>query len=73
MVESARAYSKAEIGPPCYSARALKILKGFKSQPPVPGARVVWFIDITVILPPERSLDMATIETATKWLQEKLE
>ena len=34
----------------CYSAGSLKILKYFRSNPPVPGARAVLFIDdITVI------------------------
>ena len=48
--------------PLCYSAGSLKILKEFKANPPVPGARAVSFIDdITVILPPEFSLDMAAI------------
>ena len=27
---------------------------------------------ITVVLPPERSLDMAAIEKVTEWLQERL-
>ena len=74
MIESARGVQQGcNLGPLCYSAGALKILKEFKSQPPVPGARVVSFIDdITVILPPERSLDMAAIGTVTEWLQERL-
>ena len=39
----------------------------------MPGAREVSFIDdITVILPPERSLDMAVIGKVTGWLQEGL-
>ena len=69
MIESARGVQQGCIlGPLCYSAGALKILKEFKSQPPVPGARVVSFIDdITVILPPERSLDMEAIGTVTEW------
>ena len=51
----------------------LKILKEFKANPPVPGARAVSFIDdITVILPPEFSLDMAAIGKVTEWLQERL-
>ena len=34
----------------------------------MPGARAVSFIDdITVILPPELSLDMAAIRKVTKW------
>ena len=37
------------------------------------GARAVPFIDdITVILPPELSLDMAVIGKVTEWLQERL-
>ena len=40
----------------------------------MPGARAVSFIDdITVILPPELSLDMAAIGKVTEWLQEHLE
>ena len=39
----------------------------------MPGARAVSFIDdITVILPPEFSLDMAAIGKGTEWLQEHL-
>ena len=39
----------------------------------MPGARAVSFIDdITVILPPELSLDMAAIGKVTEWLQERL-
>ena len=39
----------------------------------MPGAGAVSFIDdITVILPPEFSLDMAAIGKVTKWLQERL-
>ena len=74
VIESTRGVQQdCNLGPLCYSAGALKILKEFKSQPPVPGARVVSFIDdITVILPPELSLDMAAIGTVTEWLQERL-
>ena len=78
VIESARGVQQGcNLGPLCYSAGALKILKEFKSQPPVPGARVVSFIDdLIVILSPELSLDMAAIGTAigtvTEWLQEKL-
>ena len=39
----------------------------------MPGARAVSFIDdITVILPPELSLDMTAIGKVTEWLQEHL-
>ena len=39
----------------------------------MPGARAVSFIDdITVILPPELSLDMAAITKVSEWLQERL-
>ena len=39
----------------------------------MPGARAVSFIDdITVILPPKLSLDMAAIGKVTEWLQERL-
>ena len=65
--------ARCNLGPLCYSAGSLKILKEFRANPPVPGARAVSFIDgITVILPPELSLDMATIGKVTKWLQEHL-
>ena len=41
-----------QLGPLCYSAGSLKILKEFRANPPVPGARAVSFIDdITVTLP----------------------
>ena len=74
MVESARGIQRGcNLGPRCYSAGSLKILQEFRPNPPVPGARAVSFIDdITVILPPELSLDMAAIEKVTEWLQERL-
>ena len=64
VVESAREVQQGRnLGPLCYSAGSLKILKYFRANPPVPGARAVSFIDdITIILPPELSLDMAAIE-----------
>ena len=47
--------------------------KQFSASPPVPEARAVSFIDnITVILPPELSLDIAAIGKVTEWLQERL-
>ena len=59
--------------PLCYNAGSLKIPKEFRANPLVPGARAFSTIDdITVILPPELSLDMAAIEKVTKWLQERL-
>ena len=74
MVESARGVQQGcNLGPLCYSAGSLKILKEFRANPPVPGARAVSFIDhITVILPPELTLDMAAIGKVTEWLQELL-
>ena len=74
VVESARGVQQGcNFVPLCYSAGSLKILKEFKANPPVPGARAVSFIDdITVILPPECSLDMAAIGKVTEWLQERL-
>ena len=74
MVESARGVQQGcNLGPLCYSAGSLKILKYFRANPPVPGARSVSFIvDITAILPPELSLDMAAIGKVTEWLQERL-
>ena len=74
VVESARRVQQGcNLGPLCYSAGSLKIPKEFRANPPVPGARAVSFIDdITVILPPELSLDMAAIGKVTEWLQERL-
>ena len=74
MVESARGVQQGcNLGPLCYSAGSLKILNKFRANPPVPGARAVSFIDdITVILPPELSLDRAAIWKVTEWLQERL-
>ena len=49
-------------------------LNEFRANPPVSGARAVSFIDdMTVILPPELSLDMETIGKVTEWLQGRLE
>ena len=74
MVKSARGVQQGcNLGPLCYSAGSLKILNEFRANPPVPGARAVSFIDdITVILPPQVSLDMAAIGKVTEWLQERL-
>ena len=74
MVESARGVQQEyNLGPLCYSAGSLKILKEFRANPPVPGARAVSFIDdITVILPPALSLDMTAIGNVTGWLQKRL-
>ena len=74
VVESARGVQQGcNLGPPSYSAGALKIQKEFRANPPVPGARAVSFIDdIMVILPPELSLDRTAIGKNTEWLQEGL-
>ena len=74
VVESARGVQQGcNLDPLCYSADSLKILKEFRTNPPVPGARAVSFIDdITVILPPELSLDMTAKGKVTEWLQERL-
>ena len=74
VVESARGVQQGcNLGPLCYSAGPLKILQEFRANPPAPGARAVSFIDdITVILPPELSLDRAAIGKVTEWLQERL-
>ena len=74
VVESARGVQQGcTLGPLCYSAGSLKILKESTANPPVPGTRAVLFIDdITVILPPELSLAMAAIRKITEWLQERL-
>ena len=61
------------LGPLCYSAGSLKILKEVRANPPMPGARAASFIDdITDSLPPELSLDMAAIGKVTEWLLEHL-
>ena len=67
MVESAREVQQGcNLGLLCYSAGSLKILKTFRANPPVAGARAVLFIyEITVTLPPERFLDMAVIGKVT--------
>ena len=74
VVEPARGkQQRRNLGSLCYSAGSLKILKEFRANQPVPGANAVSFIDdITVILPPLRSLDMAAIGKVTEWLQERL-
>ena len=75
VVESARGVQQGcNLGPLCYSAGSLNILNEFRANPPVPGARAVSFIDdVTVILPPELSLDMVAMGKVTEWLQECLE
>ena len=74
VVESARGVQQGcNLGPFCYSAELLKILREFRANPPVPGTRAVLFIDdIRDILPPELSLDIAAVGKVTEWLQERL-
>ena len=46
-----------------------KIIKGFRVNPPVPGARAVLLIDdFTVILLPDLSLGVAAIAKVVEWL-----
>ena len=68
VVESARGVQQGyNLGLLCYSVGSLKVLKEFTANPPVPGGRAVVFIDdITVILQPKLSLDMAAIGKATE-------
>ena len=62
LVESARGIQQGcNLGPLCYSAGSLKILKEFRANAPVPGARAVSFIDDITVIPPELSLEMAAI------------
>ena len=63
VTKSARGVQQGcNLGPLCYSAGSLKILKEYRAIPPVPGVRAVSFIDgIRVILPPGLSLDVAAI------------
>ena len=74
MVESSRGVQQTyNLGPLCYSEGSLKILKELRANPPVPGARTVSLIDdITVVLPPGLSLNMAAIGKIKEWLQERL-
>ena len=74
VVESARGVQQGcNLSLLWYSAGSLKILKKITAYPPVPRARAFLFIDdITVILPPELSLDMAAIGKVTERLQGRL-
>ena len=74
MVKSARGEQQGwNVSPLCDNAGSLKILKEFGANPPGLGARVVSFIDdITIILPPELSLDMTAIGKVTECLQKRL-
>ena len=52
VAESTRGVQQGcNLGPLCYCAGSLKILKEFRANRPVPGPRAVSYIDITVILP----------------------
>ena len=74
MVESARGIQQGcNPGPLCNSADSLEILDEVRAYPPVPRSRAISFIDdITVILPPELSRNMAAIGEVMEWLQERL-
>ena len=74
MVESAPGVQQGyNYDPLYYSAGSRKILKEFRANPPVPGARPVLFVDdTTAILSSEFFLDMAAIVKVTELLQERL-
>ena len=63
MVEAGREVQQGyNLRPVCYSTGSLEILKEFRDNTPVPGARAVSFIDdITVIRPPELSLSICSL------------
>ena len=55
-----------------YIAGLLKTLIEFWVNPPVPGARAISFFDnITTILPPKLSVDMAAVGKVMEWLQKR--
>lgn len=54
-------YARLQPVNPLLLSDALEILKDFTSQPPLPGVRLVSSTDITVVLLPELSLEMAAI------------
>lgn len=57
-----------------YSAGSHKILREFRADSPVLGARELDFIDdITVNLPPESTRDTGTITKVMSWLRENLD
>lgn len=65
--------ARLQPGSICYSTGALEIQKEFKSQPLIPGERVVSFIGvINIIVPPELSLNRSAIGMVTEWLEEGL-
>ena len=74
VVESARgARQGCNLGLRCYSAVSLKILKEFRANPSVPGARAVLFVDDILVIPPlEFSPDMAARGKVTEWPLERL-
>ena len=71
MVKSVRGVQQScNVNHFCYCTSSFKILKVFRVNPPVPGAKAVSFIDdITIILPPELSLDKAAVVKVPEWLQ----
>ena len=62
------------LGPLCFSAGSLPILRAFEERPPVEGAQLMAFIDdLVVVCPPERAADADAVEKVTTWMQDQLE
>ncbi|CAN0375941.1 unnamed protein product, partial [Laminaria digitata] len=58
------------LGPLCYSAGLMPLLRAFKANPPVVGAQIMAFIDdLVVTLPASHATDPAAAEAVTTWLQ----
>ena len=54
------------IGPLCFSAGSLPILRAFQERPPVEGTQLMPFIeDLVVVIPPERATNADTVEKVT--------
>ena len=75
VIESHRGVQQGcALGPLCYSAGSLQLLKDFRDDPPVEGALMMAYIDdLVILLPPEHATSAQAIARVTTWLQKRLE
>ena len=75
VVQSRRGVQQGcNLGPLCYSAGGLDLLREFRQTPPVEGAQIMAYIDdVVVILPPDQARNMSAVAEVTQWLQTRLQ
>lgn len=64
---------ECNLGPLCYSAGALEMLRAFRDKPPVAAQILTFMDDVVVLLPPEQARNPKAVEAVTMWLQQRTE